>query len=261
MLPLSADGAVTGLLAIGRTNTLDPFTDSDHETAQVLADTAGIAVENTRLRQQVERGYLCTMLVLTGAIDAKDPYTQGHSRRVARYAVATGLALKLSDRSLQTLEYAAVLHDVGKLGISDSILLKCTALTGCERAIVEDHPVIGAAIVRRVPFLADTVSTVLHHHERYDGKGYPHGLTGTDIPMGARIVAVADSFDTMTTDRPYRRALTVNEAMIELHHKRGSQFCPEATDAFAAGFALHRDVIERQSLLFEACGAGTQPSA
>ena len=251
LLPLSADGAVTGVLAIARRDTSDPFDSGNCETARVLADTAGIAIENTRLRQRIEQGYISTMLVLAGAIDAKDPYTQGHSRRVARYAVATGLALKFAEATLQTLEQAAVLHDVGKIGISDSILSKCAALTSHERSTIEDHPVIGAAIVRRVPFLVDTVSVVLHHHERYDGKGYPHGLAGADIPLGARIVAVADSFDTMTTDRPYRRALTVNEAMLELHHKRGSQFCPEATDAFAAGFSLHRDAIERQSLLFE----------
>lgn len=255
MLPLSADEAVSGVLAVARPATNAPFTQEDIETARIVADTASTALENTRLRQRIENGYLSTVLVLAGAIDAKDPYTQGHSRRVAGHAVATGMALKLQPDTMRTLEYAAILHDAGKIGISDAILSKPGRLSADERAIIEDHPVIGAAIVRRVPFLEDTVSIILHHHERYDGKGYPHGLGGADIPLGARTVAVADSFDTMTTDRPYQRGRTINEAMLELHRQRGRQFCPLATDAFAAGFSLHRDATEQRPSVFAMCGA------
>ncbi len=242
-VPLTVHGRTSGALRLTRTRDSHPFTQQDLATAELIGSMAAIAIENTKLRQSVEDGYRTTIRALAGAIDAKDPYTCGHSQRVAEYALIAGVSLSMDESEMTTLEYAAILHDVGKIGIDDAILRKPMRLSAREHAVVRDHPVIGAAIVNDIPFLQDAADLILHHHERYDGSGYPHGLRGTDIPLGSRIIGIADAFDTMITDRPYRRALTINEAMTELFRCRGTQFCPEALDAFASGFSRHYDDI------------------
>jgi HD-GYP domain-containing protein (c-di-GMP phosphodiesterase class II) len=242
-IPLTVHGRTSGALRLTRTLDNRPFTQQDLATAELIGSMAAVALENTRLRQSVEDGYRTTIRALAGAIDAKDPYTCGHSQRVAEYALVAGVSLGLDESDMATLEYAAVLHDVGKIGIDDAILRKPMRLSVKEHAIVCDHPVIGAAIVNDIPFLRDAADLILHHHEHYDGSGYPHGLSGPDIPLGSRIIGIGDAFDTMITDRPYRRALTLNEAMTELYRCRGTQFCPEALDAFASGFSRHYDDV------------------
>ena len=242
-VPLTVHGRTSGALRLTRTRDSHPFTQRDLATAELIGSMAAIAIENTKLRQSVEDGYRTTMRALAGAIDAKDPYTCGHSQRVAEYALIAGVSLSMDESEMTTLEYAAILHDVGKIGIDDAILRKPTRLSAREHAVVCDHPVIGAAIVNDIPFLQDAADLILHHHEHYDGSGYPHGLRGIDIPLGSRIIGIADAFDTMITDRPYRRALTINEAMTELFRCQGTQFCPEALDAFASGFSRHYDDI------------------
>ncbi len=242
-VPLTAHGRTSGALRLTRTHDSHPFTRQDLATAELIGSMAAVALENTKLRQSVEDGYRTTIQALAGAIDAKDPYTRGHSQRVAEYALVAGVSLGMDESEMTTLEYAAILHDVGKIGIDDAILRKPARLSAREHAFVCDHPVIGAAIVNDIPFLQDAAGLILHHHEHYDGSGYPHGLRGTDIPLGSRIIGIADAFDTMITDRPYRRALTINEAMTELCRCRGTQFCPEALDAFASGFSRHYDDI------------------
>lgn len=172
---------------------------------------------------------------LGNAIDAKDHCTRSHSEEVAVIAQAVGLQLGLSPRQADILHIAGHLHDIGKIGIPDSILKKQAPLTAEEYHIVKEHPAMGAEIMRPVACLSGEngiTAMVLHHHERFDGKGYPSGLVGHDIPLGARIIAVADSLSAMLQDRPYRRARSYNEAVQEIADCSGSQFDPDIVGAF-----------------------------
>lgn len=168
--------------------------------------------------------YLDTVRSLVAAIEAKDPYTRGHSERVAIHAVALGRAAGIPDRQLERLEFAALLHDLGKIGIRSSILGKPAQLDPWEVREIRHHPEIGARILERVPYLSDIVPGVLAHHERFDGGGYSIGLRGDNVPLEARILAVADSYDAMTTERPYRAALDSSAATAELRLGAGGQF-------------------------------------
>ncbi len=176
--------------------------------------------------------YLSTIKALTKAIDAKDHYTHGHSERVAKYSVAIGRAMKLQDDYLEKLEYVALLHDVGKVGISELILNKPDRLLEDEMLAIQQHSIIGAEIIAEVRLIADLVDVIRYHHERIDGGGYPLGKKGEEIPMGARIVGVADAFDAMTTDRVYRKALSQEEALKELQRCSGTQFDPHVVEVF-----------------------------
>lgn len=258
-VPLAADSQVLGALEVTRRKSEEPFTEHDLDIAQVIGATAGMALENIRLRQSVEDGYHSTIRALASAIDAKDPYTCGHSQSVAQYSMVCGMVLGLDAEQVRTLETAALLHDIGKIGIDDAILRKPRRLSPAEQGIVRDHPVIGAAIVHDIGALHDVVGLILHHHEKYDGSGYPHGISGDDIPLGARIIAVADAFDSMTTDRPYRRALTINEAMTELLRCRGTHFCPQALDAFAIGFTRYYNELPRRPRVLDSSGGVPLP--
>jgi putative nucleotidyltransferase with HDIG domain len=168
---------------------------------------------------------------LTATVDARDTYTAGHSRRVQTIALAIGRELGLSEAELQVLGYAGLFHDIGKLAIPDSILLKPGPLTDAEMATMKQHAVEGAAIVSRLGFLADAVPSVRHHHERFDGRGYPDRLAGRDIPLGARVIHVADALDSMLTTRVYRSGLPLADAIAELNNESGKQFCPKCVDA------------------------------
>lgn len=258
-VPVTAGGRVAGAIEVTRRQMEPPFSERDLETARVTGATAGMSFENSRLRESVEEGYRSTIRALASAIDAKDPYTCGHSQSVAQYSLVSGLVLNLSVDEMQTLETAALLHDIGKIGIDDAILRKPRKLTPAERAAVKDHPVIGAAIIHDIASLQEVTDLVLHHHEAYDGSGYPHGLRGEQIPLGARIIAVADAFDSMTTNRPYRVAMTMNEAMNELRRCRGAQFCPQALDAFAVGFARYYDDLPQRQRMLQQSDAAAVP--
>jgi len=235
-VPLIVRGKTIGVLEV--LNKLDgsDFTEEDLATLVAVGSIAGMAIENTRLHRSVEEGYKSTIRALAAAVDAKDPYTCGHSHRVMEYALVGGKALLLPKEDLDILEYGATLHDIGKIGIPDSILAKPGSLTAEEWGIVCQHPLVGASIIEGIPFLEDARELVVHHHERYDGTGYPHGLQGEEIPIGTRLLAVADVFDTMTTNRSYRSALDNSEALEELVRCSGTQFCPAAVDTFIAGF-------------------------
>jgi diguanylate cyclase (GGDEF)-like protein/putative nucleotidyltransferase with HDIG domain len=171
---------------------------------------------------------------LSATVDARDAYTAGHSRRVQQLALAIGRELKLSQPELELLGHAALFHDIGKLGIPDTILLKPASLTHDEWAIMSSHAEEGASIINRLGFLSDAVPAIRHHHERFDGQGYPDGLSGEDIPLGARIIHVADAFDSMLTTRVYRPARPAHEALAELRRHAGAQFCPRCVGALEA---------------------------
>ena len=187
-----------------------------------------------RLSSEVRATYMESTNALVNAIDAKDHYTRTHSQHVADYAIAVGRALKLPDADLDTLRYAALLHDVGKIGISHDILTKKEKLTDEEYDILKKHPFIGTTILKDVKFLEKEIPIILHHHEWYNGHGYPHGLKAREIPQGARILSVVDAFDAMTTDREYRSKMPVSSALTELHRGKGVQFDAEIVDVFVA---------------------------
>lgn len=216
------------------------FNAQDMQVSITLAAIAAGALSNARLHQQVLDGYKGTVKVLAAAIDARDPYTCGHSQRVMEYALLGAAHFDFSPEELQTIEFGSLLHDIGKIGIYDSILRKPGLLNGDEWEVMRKHPLIGAKILGDIPFLEKARDLVLHHHERYDGTGYPEGLKGDAITPGARLLAVADAFDTMTTDRSYRAALSIDVAMNELRKFAGTQFCPAAVEAFANSLKQHQ---------------------
>lgn len=183
---------------------------------------------------QVERSYDATLVALTHALDARDKETEGHSRRVVEYTRLVAVQLGITGADLKLLCHGALLHDIGKIGVPDAILHKPEKLTEAEWQIMRRHPEIGAAMVDEVEYLAEARRIILHHHERWDGRGYPLGLRGAQITLGARAFAVADAVDAITQDRPYRRGRSFDEAREELIVHRSSQFDPDAVDAFLA---------------------------
>ncbi len=178
--------------------------------------------------------YLSTITALVRALEQKDPYTRGHSDRVKTYALAVAKELHLPADQVERLEYVALLHDVGKIGIRDTIWMKEGRLDQAEYEEIKRHPVVGAEIIGQIQMLGHDVEIVRHHHEWFNGSGYPDGKAGKDIPLGARILAVVDAFDAMTTERPYKPAYSYQEAVEELNRFAGRQFDPEVVGAFLA---------------------------
>jgi diguanylate cyclase (GGDEF)-like protein len=210
------------------------FEEHDDEVLLAIGDHAGAVLENQRLRGGIRGAYLETVRVLADAIQAKDPHLRGHSEEVVQYVAAVAGELGVEPGRREELVFGSLLHDLGKIGISERILLKPAALTPEERAVIELHPTIGHRLVEQVEALQPIADAILHHHERWDGAGYPHGLSGDDIPLEARIICVADSFSAMTADRPYRRRMTLDDACAELERCAGSQFDPQVVEAFVA---------------------------
>ncbi len=182
--------------------------------------------------QQIETLFVDALLTIAGAVEARDGYTGGHIERVTRYAVATGRVLEIGDQMLRHLWVAGLLHDLGKVAIPDQILGKPGRLTAEEYGIIQQHPSIGAAILERSPFLRPALPGVLHHHERWDGAGYPCGLRGEEISLEGRILAVADTYDAIVTTRPYRDRQPPDVAVREILRCAGSQFDPAVVSAF-----------------------------
>ncbi|MBQ2917454.1 MAG: HD domain-containing protein [Clostridia bacterium] len=182
--------------------------------------------------EKLEKAYLESIETLRFTVEAKDTYTRGHSDRVSEYSVLIGKKLGLSDEDINTLKIGGLFHDIGKIGVPDSILLKDSKLTDDEYSEIKNHPSIGAHILSNATIFKDVLPVVKHHHERYDGNGYPGKLKGEDIPLLARIAAVADSFDAMTSKRTYRNSMDLEFVKAELEKCKGSQFDPSCADAF-----------------------------
>jgi putative methionine-R-sulfoxide reductase with GAF domain len=211
--PLTVHHRILGVLEV--LNKLDgsEFDEQDLETAVSVATTAAMAIENTRLHQTVSDAYKETMSRLAAVIDTKDPYMRGHSQRVMEYTLLAGASLSLSPEEMEVLEYASVLHDIGKISVDAGVMSKYNSLTSAEQEMIREHPVIGANILKEIPSLEKASELVLYHHECFNGEGYPGGLKGEEIPLGARLIAVADAFDNMTTDRPDHCAMSVDETI------------------------------------------------
>jgi putative nucleotidyltransferase with HDIG domain len=197
-----------------------------------FARSTAVALQKLVLRQRIDRNLVDTIAAFVNVIESKDRYLRGHSARVALYSGELADALRLPAEQAQVAYRGAMLHDLGKLSIMDAILRKPARLTQDEFSMIKSHPVIGAQILEPVRFLSRETCAVRHHHERFDGAGYPDGLKGEDIPFVARIVTVADVFDAITSDRPYRTALRLEEARQEIVQGRGTHFDPDVADAF-----------------------------
>jgi len=195
---------------------------------------AGASRELERRRREAQFTFVQTLKVMAETIDLRDPYTAGHSQRVAEYSCKLAAALGMPVRQIDVIESGALLHDIGKIGIPDAVLFKPAVLDSNERKIIGTHPVIGARLLESISSMEDVVPCVLHHHEKVDGTGYPAKLTGDRIPLGARVIAVADAFDAMTTDRPYRRAMTADAAATELARVAGTQLDAAMVAVFCA---------------------------
>ncbi|HYV46810.1 MAG TPA: HD domain-containing phosphohydrolase [Myxococcaceae bacterium] len=200
--------------------------------------------EKQRLYESLEKGYLETIVALANSIDSKDSYTRGHSQRVGDFAVEIGRELGLTERELKHLHYGGILHDIGKIGIVESILCKQSKLTDSEMAIMRTHPEIGALIIEPVTFLGPVRSAVRSHHENWDGTGYPDRTKGEEIPLVARIVAAADTFDACTSTRPYQKAMPLADAMAVMEKLRGARLDPAVVDAL-------RRVVEKKGVRLE----------
>ena len=231
-VPLVFKGRRIGVINVNNKHSHDIFSREDLMLVEGIADHASIAVENARLYSNLQGVYLQVITALIAIVEIKDRSVKGHSERVARYAVEIAKAMRLTSAKVEIIRLACQLHDLGKIGIHESILNKPDKLTSEEWEEVKLHPLKGAEILKPLTFLNDVMRLVEQHHERYDGKGYPYGKKADDIEIGARIMTVADSFDAMTTQRPYAKALSLDAAVTELRKCRGSQFDPQVVDAF-----------------------------
>ena len=213
------------------------FTKEDENFFTALCYEVTVAVKNAQLYREVKKLFLDAVASLVAAIDAKDPYTEHHSERVALYSAAIAEELGLSKEDKETLQLIATLHDIGKIAVPGSILSKPGKLTAEEYNEVKLHPVKGTQIVKHISQLQPIIPAILHHHERHDGRGYPDGLAGEGIPLMARIIAVADAYDAMTSSRPYRRACTARHACREIKQNIGTQFNAQVAEAFLRAFS------------------------
>lgn len=230
-LPLAVKGEVVGVLSVGAKR-LAAFTAESLATLEYLASQIGVALENSRLVTDLEELFIGTVKSLSSAIDAKSPWTAGHSERVTRYALDIGREMGLSEKELKQLELAGILHDVGKIGTYEAILDKPGRLTEDELKIMRLHPGKGAEILGPIKNLKDMIPAIRHHHEFYNGTGYPDGLKEEKIPLFARILTVADTADAMGADRPYRKGRGMDVIIAELKRCSGTQFDPIVVDVF-----------------------------
>jgi len=235
-LPMVSTALATAGRRVGVINVTDrpagPFGLEDLEELQFVAEAAAISLAGQLDRRDLERNNYAAIRTLAQAIEAKDPCTHGHSLRVQRWATAVGWRMGLSGPRLRALAYAAELHDIGKIAVPDAVLDAPRRLTDAEWTLVREHPRRGAEMVRHLGFLAPARAAILHHHERMDGRGYPDGLRGEAIPLEARILAVVDAYDAMTSARPYRPPMTHEEAAAELQRGCGTQFDPRCVEVF-----------------------------
>ena len=236
--PLKAKDSVAGVIKLCSDRPVT-YTAEDLKLFTTLASLAAVAIENASLYEQLKDAFYTTVYTLAETIEKRDPYTGNHTKRVMEYSLAIGKILGLSEEDTIRLQLGAVLHDIGKIGVSDNVLLKQSSLTNEEFEQIKKHTQYGEEIISNIAQLKSTIAGVKHHHEKYNGRGYPDGLAGNEIDITARIIAVADSFDAMTTNRPYRTGLSLDEAFGELRKYSGSQFDPAVVEAFFAA-----DVME-----------------
>lgn len=231
-VPLKMKGQIIGGILLESKSGGSEFNEADMELLTTLANQAMVAIENAWLYETVKINYFGTIQSLVNALEASDRYTKGHSERVKFLSLELARYVGIDVREIEVLEHAAILHDIGKIGIDSTVLNKAGKLSNTEFSLVRAHPIIGDEILGPIGTLEGVRTTILQHHERYDGGGYPYGIAGDEISLKARILAVVDVFDAMLTDRPYRKALDMNRALDELRRGAGSQFDPFIVNAF-----------------------------
>jgi HD-GYP domain-containing protein (c-di-GMP phosphodiesterase class II) len=249
--PLVAHGTVVGVLQLLNPVGRERFSAGDLRRMELFAGLLAPPLQNARLYAARRRQFLETVIAWAEAIEKKDPYTGGHVRRVTGYAVLLGREMGLPETELEDLWLAATLHDVGKIFVREEILGKAGPLDEREREVMSRHPAEGAEILSGVRDMRRILGGVRSHHERPDGKGYPDGLAGEEIPLAARIIAVADTYDAMTTSRPYRSGLSPEAAAAEIARGAGTQFHPEVVAVFRALFAGGRFNLEEGQALWQ----------
>lgn len=231
-VPLRIKGRVIGVLNVNRQEESPPFSERDVKLLSLLADQAAVTIENLELYQNLEQLYLQAMRTLAQAVDVREGYAPDRAERSAKLARAVAEEMHLPAAMIKQIEYAAIIHDIGKIGVPEEVLKKPGKLSPEERTEAMKHPAIASKMLDHVEFLAPVAPLILYHHEWFDGSGYGEGLAGEEIPIGARIVAVIDVFNALTSDRPYRKALSQGEAIAELRKSSGTQFDPKVVEVF-----------------------------
>lgn len=235
-VPVKIKGRMVGVLQAINKKNQGRFSKGDLEDFSSLANQVAIAIENANLYKELKDTFLSTAGALSDTIEAKDAYTAGHTQRVMEYSLVIGRRLGLPPEEMENLKLAAILHDIGKIGVDDQVLRKQGRLNEEEKRKMRQHTIIGPRIVKRVRQLHPIIPGIRHHHEMYDGSGYPDAVKGEEIPLMARIIAVADTFDAMISDRPYRKGLDMESALREIRQFSGKQFDPKVVQALLSAY-------------------------
>ncbi len=247
LVPVATESGIAGVLAVSNKDDGSGFTSKDEKLLATIAQQMGAVWENAKLFRETRELFLNTVEALSAAIDAKDPYTHGHSRRVTIFSVEIAVDMGLPETEVERIRIAALLHDIGKLGISENILRKPDRLTNEEFGEIKRHPVIGAEIMGHVKKLSQFIPGMIDHHEKFNGTGYPGGLKGDQISLAGRIIAVADTFDAITSNRPYhpdKKGKPDQVALDEIRKCGGTHFDPTVVEAFFKAYSrgvIHQD--------------------
>jgi len=231
-VPMATEGKIRGVISIGLIEGQKDVSFEDIQVVRNFASQIAVTLENTELKNKEEKIYIETVAALAAAVEARDTHTRGHSRRVTEFSVAIARGMKKPDWFMKDVEAAALLHDIGKIGFSDDILRHVGPISSSDLTLVRNHPLIGESILKPVGSLSRLCPIIRHHHERYDGRGYPDCLKGDEIPLASRIIAVADSFDAMVSGRHYLPHMKPCEVIEELKRCSGTQFDPVCVQVF-----------------------------
>lgn len=248
VIPLIIHREIIGIIFLcnkinSRKNTADNFSNNDFVLLKSMICQSAVALENFQLYTDMHELFMSTIKSLVASIDAKDPYTAGHSERVTEIAVMIGKEMGLDPKDFDNLKISAILHDIGKIGISETILCSKTKLTDEEFKIIKSHPSKGEEILKHINEFINIIPGVKHHHERFDGRGYPSGLKGENIPLHSRIIAVADTFDAITSNRTYRQKSNIDVAIAEIQKCSGTQFDPKIVEVFMICYEKYKDIV------------------
>jgi putative nucleotidyltransferase with HDIG domain len=239
-IPLSTKGKLVGFLLVSPKQSTEPYSQDDELILSTLANQTAVALENARLYDDLEATFMQTVGALANAIDMRDSYIGSHSEWIARWAAEIARRLGCSAQEVQAVYWGGLLHDIGKIGIGDAILNKPGKLDASEWETIRKHTILGAQIISPIKKLANVAPLIEFSHERYNGSGYPHGLRGEEIPLGARIIGVVDSYSAMRDERPYKKPASHEEAIAELQRNSGVLFDPQVVDLFVALLQNHK---------------------
>ena len=231
-LPLNSKGELIGILALGKKLSSQPYTHDEQLIFSTLANQTAVAIENARLYDELRESFVQSVTALANAIDIRDTYTKAHSQEIANWAGRTARALGCTNNEVDEIYLGGLLHDIGKIGIPDAILQKPTKLEEDEWKTVKKHPELGAELISPIKRLSGVSPLIENSHERYDGLGYPHGIKGEAIPLGARIISVVDLYSAMLDKRPYKEPLSTVKIIKELKDNSGKMYDPRVVEVF-----------------------------